>query len=236
MAMNSGGTGTYRNAILSKLSVDLIEQLSPRSIEFNVNDILYEPKTEIEYAYFPEAGVISVVSLMANGNCIEVGTMGREGMACSTLLLEVQTVPYRYFIQVAGHGHRVAAKALTRTADASKELRTAILRYEASFRTQTMQAAACNGLHDVEKRCCRWILMTRDRVDSDEFKLPHEFLALMLGVRRSSVTEVLAPLKEAGLLRSNRGMLTILNRKALEARVCECYWIMVEREKESGLR
>jgi CRP-like cAMP-binding protein len=236
MAMDSGGTGTYRNAILSKLSPDIIERLSPRRLDFNVNDVLYEPNEEIEYAYFPEAGVISVVSVMANGNCIEVGTMGREGMAGSTLLLEVQTVPYRYFIQVAGHGHRVAAKALTRMADASKELQSVVLRYEASFRTQTMQAAACNGLHDIEKRCCRWILMTHDRVDSDAFNLPHEFLALMLGVRRSSVTEVLAPLKEAGLLQSNRGMLTILNRKALEARVCECYWIMVQREKESGLR
>jgi CRP-like cAMP-binding protein len=236
MAMNSGGTCTYRNALLSKLSPEIIERLSPRRIDLNLNDILYEPNSEIEYAYFPEAGVISVVSLMENGNSIEVGTMGREGMAGSVLLLQTKTVPYRYFIQVDGHGHRVAANALIQTADDCKELLTAVLRYEASFRTQTMQAAACNGLHDVEKRCCRWILMTRDRVDSDEFKLPHEFLALMLGVRRSSVTEVLAPLKEAGLLQSNRGILTLLNRKAIEARVCECYWIMVEREKESGLR
>jgi CRP-like cAMP-binding protein len=231
MAINSGATGLYRNALLSQLSPEIIERLSLRRVDLNLNDILYEPNTEIEYAYFPEAGVISVVSLMENGNCIEVGTMGREGMACSTLLLEATTVPYRYFIQVAGHGHRVAARTLTQTADASKELRKVILRYESSFRIQTMQGAACNGLHNVEQRCCRWILMTHDRVDSDEFKLPHEFLALMLGVRRSSVTEVLAPLKEAGLLRSNRGTLTILNRKALEARVCECYWIMIEREK-----
>jgi CRP-like cAMP-binding protein len=236
MANNSGAAGAYRNAILSQLSPDILEQLSPRSRDFNVNDVLYEPNDEIEYAYFPEAGVISVVSLMENGACIEVGTMGREGMAGSTLLLETRTVPYRYFIQVAGHGYRVAANALTRTAEVSKELRSVVLRYEASLRTQTMQTAACNGLHDIEKRCCRWILMTRDRVDSDEFKLSHEFLAVMLGVRRSSVTEVLAPLKEAGLLRSSRGTITILNRKALEARVCECYGIMVQREKESGPR
>jgi CRP-like cAMP-binding protein len=234
--MISDATGTYRNAILSKLSPEVIEQLAPRPVALEVNDVLYEPNSEIEYAYFPETGVVSVVSVMANGNCIEVGTMGREGMAGSALLLETHTVQHRHFIQVAGAGHRVSAGALTAAADASKELRTAILRYEASFRTQTMQAAACNGLHDVEKRCCRWILMTHDRVDADEFRLPHEFLALMLGVRRSSVTEVLAPLKEASLLRSNRGTITILNRSALEARVCECYWIMVQRERDSGLR
>jgi CRP-like cAMP-binding protein len=90
---------------------------------------------------------------------------------------------------------------------------------------------ACNGLHNVQQRCCRWLLMTRDRMDSDELKLTHEFLGLMLGVRRASVSEVLAPLQEMGLVSSNRGTITILNRKALEAGVCECYWVMVQRER-----
>jgi CRP-like cAMP-binding protein len=233
MAKNFAATGAYRNAVLNRLPPDVVKRLAPRAVDFAVNDVLYEPNTEIQHAYFPEAGVISVVAVMHNGNSIEVGTIGREGMACSTLLLETHTVPYRYFIQVAGHGHRVAADAPTATADASRELRQVVLRFEASFRTQTMQAAACNGLHNIEQRCCRWLLMTRDRVDSDAFKLSHEFLGLMLGVRRASVTDVLAPLQELGLLQSSRGVITILNREALEKRVCECYWVMVRREREA---
>jgi CRP-like cAMP-binding protein len=171
--------------------------------------------------------------VMQNGSSIEVGTIGREGMAGSTLLLETQTVPYRYFIQVAGHGHRVGASALTSAAAGNNELRHTILRFEATLRMQTMQGMACNGLHNVEQRCCRWILMTRDRIDTDEVKLTHEFLAIMLGVRRSTVSEVLAPLQENGIVKSNHGTITILDRKALEARVCECYGVMAKRERES---
>ncbi len=212
------------------MSSEVLERLSPHLLAFDVNLILYEPNAPIEYVYFPEDGVVSVVAVMENGSSIEVGTIGREGMVGSILLLKTETVPYRYFIQVAGRGYRVGAERFCRAATSSDELQNAALRYEAAFRTQTMQGMACNGLHSVEQRCCRWLLMSRDRVDSDDLKLTHEFLALMLGVRRSSVSEVLAPLKEMGLVRSHRGMISILNRKALEARVCECYRIMVGQE------
>jgi CRP-like cAMP-binding protein len=232
MAKPFSASGPYRNQLLSSISPQTLERLAPHAIDLPVNLVLYEPNTPIEYAYFPEEGVVSVIALMSNGASIEVGTIGREGMACSTLLLEATTVPYRYFIQVGGHGYRVGATALMTTAAADPELRKQILRFEAKLRTQTMQGMACNGLHNVEQRCCRWILMTRDRVDSDEIKLTHEFLGLMLGVRRSSVSEVLAPLQEMGLLSSTRGTITILNRKALEQLVCECYWVMVRRENE----
>lgn len=233
MARANHAPGAYRNHLLSRLSPEVLQQLAPQPVDLPVNLVLYEPNHEIEYAYFPEEGAVSVIAMMEDGNSIEVGTIGREGMACSALLLEIQSVPYRYFIQVAGHGHRVGATTLTAAAEASKPLRHVVLRFEALFRAQTMQGMACNGLHNIEQRCCRWILMTRDRVDSDEIKLTHEFLALMLGVRRSSVSEVLAPLQEQGLIQSNRGTITILNRQGLEARACECYGIMVKREREA---
>jgi len=105
-----------------------------------------------------------------------------------------------------------------------------VLRFESNFRTQPMQGMACNGLHSIEQRCCRWPQMTRDRLD---IKLTHEFLATMLGVRRSSVTEVIAPLQAMNLVRSMRGTISIVDRKGLEARVCECYWIMVQRERDA---
>jgi CRP-like cAMP-binding protein len=221
-----------RNRLLARLSPESLERLPLQPVDLPVNLVLYEPNQPIEYAYFPDEGVLSVISIMENGASIEVGTIGREGMACSVLLLDATSVPYRYFVQVEGKGRRIAAGRLKEAADMDGELRHLILRYEASFRTQTMQGMACNGLHSIEQRCCRWILMTRDRVNSDDLKLSHEFLALMLGVRRSSVSEVLSPLQAAGLVSSHRGTLSILNRSGLEARVCECYKIMAEHERK----
>jgi CRP-like cAMP-binding protein len=231
MAKSPSAPGAHRNALLKQLPPEVLERLSPQPVELELRKILYEPDEEIEYAYFPEAGVLSVISLMSDGSSIEVGTIGREGMAGSVLLLQAQSVPYRYFVQVAGHGFRVSASQMRATAKASEEFRNVVLRFEALFRTQTMQGMACNGLHNIQQRCCRWILMTRDRVDSDDLKLTHEFLALMLGVRRSSVTDVLAPLQELKLVDSNRGTITILDRAGLEQRVCECYGIMAQREQ-----
>jgi CRP-like cAMP-binding protein len=233
MANNSGAAGPYRNALLSQLPQDILERLSPHPVDLPVPKVLFEPNEEIEHAYFPESGVLSIVSLMSDGGSIEVGTIGRDGMAGSVLVLHENSMPYRCFVQVGGHGYRVGASKLLAAARASEELQTLLLKFEAAFRTQTMQGMACNGLHHVEQRCCRWLLMTRDRVDSDDLKLTHEFLGLMLGVRRSSVTEVLAPLQEMGLVQSIRGTITILNRKALEARVCECYWVMTPNGREA---
>ena len=232
MAKNSIASGAYRNAILARLSPRLVEALRLETVDLPVNKILYEPNLPIEHVYFPERGVLSVVSIMENGDSIEVGTIGREGMAGSMLLLHAATVPYRCFMQVGGEGYRVATAAFMQLAAANSDLQNLVLKYEAAFRIQTQQGMACNGLHSVEQRCCRWLLMTRDRVDSDDLKLTHEFLGLMLGVRRASVSEVLAPLQDLELVRSNRGTITILNRRALEARVCECYWIMAQRESE----
>ncbi len=229
MVKDSSASGAFKNALLSQLSPKLLDSCQLQRIELPVNLVLYEPSRPIQHAYFPEHGVISIVTLMENGRSIEVGTIGREGMAGSVLLLETTTDRYRYFMQVAGYGYRITAKRFKQASEATAELRRAVLRCEADFRTQIMQGMACNGLHTVEQRCCRWLLMTRDRVDSDDLKLTHEFLGLMLGVRRSTVTDILAPLQDAGLVRSTRGTISILDRKGLEVRVCECYWIMAKR-------
>ena len=114
--------------------------------------------------------------------------------------------------------------------DGDPRLGEKILLYENSFLIQTMQGMACSALHTVEQRCCRWLLMTHDRVRSDDLKLSHEFLAIMLGVRRASITEVLSPLQALGVLRSVRGTISIMDRRRLEERVCECYSIIRSRE------
>lgn len=233
MATSRSATGAFRNAILSQLAPETLELLGPRALEFDLRMTLYEPHQPIEYVYFPEDGVVSVVSLMENGSAIEVGMFGRDGMVGSVLALNAEAVPFRYFIQIAGHGYRVGAKRFLAALTASEALRNAVLQFEFRVRTQTMQGMACNGLHSVEQRCCRWLLMTRDRLDTDDIKLTQELLAMMLGVRRSSVSEVIAPLQEMNLVRSKRGTIAIVNRQALEARVCECYWVMASREREA---
>jgi CRP-like cAMP-binding protein len=225
-----GAFAKFRNSILAKTSQESIRRLSLRPIELKVNFSIYEPNRRIESVFFPEVGVLSVVSAMKNGASIEIGTIGREGVSGSELLLDVDSSPFRCFVQVDGHGHVARADDFRAVAATDADFQRYVFSYENAFRVQTMQGMACNGLHSVEQRCCRWLLMTRDRVDSDELKLSHEFLALMLGVRRASISEVLAPLQEANLLRSVRGTVTILNRSALEARVCECYWLMAKRE------
>lgn len=220
-----------RNALLAKLSLEQFDTLnrSLQRVELKVPQVLSEPNHPIEHAYFPESGMISVVSIMNDGDSIEVGTIGREGMSGAVLLLESDAMPYRYFVQADGHALRIEAGQLIKAAERSSELRQLLLRYQAVLLAQSMQAAACNGLHSVHQRCCRWLLMARDRSDSDEVALTHGFLALMLGVRRASVSEVLLPLQEIGHVRSNRGMITILNREGLEKDSCECYRIMANQ-------
>ena len=175
--------------------------------------------------------MVSVVSIMESGASIEVGTIGREGMFGGTSLMDAVAIPYQAFVQLAGRAYRLGADLLRELAERNHNLRSLILRYQSAFLTQSMQCAACNGLHTVQQRCCRWLLMARDRCDSDQIQLTHEFLGLMLGARRASVTEELQPLQAAELVDSVRGRITILNRAGLEARSCECYRVIADHQR-----
>jgi CRP-like cAMP-binding protein len=231
MAKAQRPSDAFKNALLAHLSSETIADLSRHfeSVQFDVKLVLYEPGQRMQYAYFPEAGMVSVVSIMDDGSSIEVGTIGREGMTGASILLTADRVPYQYYIQMAGDGYRIKAALLKVEAEKNEELRTLIFRYQAAFLTQTMQAAACNGLHSIQQRCCRWILMSQDRVDSETVPLTHEFLGLMLGVRRASVSEVLQPLQTRGWIRSQRGQIAILDRKGLETGSCECYRLIAKQ-------
>src|SRR5436190_14496006 len=177
MAKIQRPAGAFKNSLLSRLSSEVIvgfsRQLEP--IRFEKKLVLYEPGQPIRYAYFPETGMISVVSAMGDGRSIEVGTIGREGMAGATLLLSADRVPYQYYVQIVGDGYRIKAALLKVEAERAPELRTLIFQYQAAFLTQAMQTAACNGLHNVQQRCCRWILMSQDKVQSETVPLTHEF-------------------------------------------------------------
>jgi CRP-like cAMP-binding protein len=214
------------NRILSLLPPEETERIRPhlQTVEFSQGQILFEPHTPIEHVYFVDRGLVSIVNILSNGDSIEVGTVGNKGVAGLTAILgDGLTPPYRHFIQVPGSAQRMSAAALAAELQRGSKLRGLLFRYQAALMTQVMQSVACNGLHSVEKRCCKWLLMSQDVVGTDEVAITHEFIAQMLGVRRASVSDVLRPLQEQGLIRASRGKVTILDREGLAATSCECY-------------
>jgi Crp-like helix-turn-helix domain len=162
---------------------------------------------------------------MRDGNAIEVATIGREGLV-GHYGFGGKTSPHRVVVQVGDGGHRIASRVLQEEALKDGPLKDLLAGYHVAFMAQVSQSVACNGLHRLEQRCCRWLLMTRDRVGSDDLRLTHEFLAMMLGARRASITEALRPLQEEGLVKSHRGRVAILDGAGLEARSCECYFVV----------
>src|SRR5579864_111680 len=198
-------------------------RLQLRVLPLEFKHVLNEPRSAIDYVYFPSRGVISDVTLMEDGSAIEVATVGNEGMVGLTAFLGDEESPNRVIVQVGGEAMRMGASDLRAETRQDGPLRRLLVRYHTAFMKQVSQAVACNGLHHVQQRCCRWVLMTHDRAQSDEFLLTHEFLSHMLGVRRMSVTDVLKPLQDAGLIRNRRGRITVVDRPGLEAAACECY-------------
>jgi len=216
------------NRILTLLPPDEAERMRPKleDVDLPQGQILYDARMPVDHVYFMDQGMISVVSNMRNGDSIEIGTIGAEGMAGLSILLGVESVPYRHVVQVAGQARRMSGSTLTMELDQNATLRKLLSRYQAAFNIQVMQGMACNGLHSVIQRCCRWLLTTQDRVGSQELNITHEFLAQMLGVRRASVTEVLRPLQSEGLIRASRGKIVILDSERLTELSCECYGII----------
>lgn len=223
--MGPDSVPTRKNELLAALPDSVWQRLQPhlQAFELEAGRVLHEPGDRVRDAYFPEQGIISVVNVMLEGRAIEVGTIGREGMSGVPALLGIDLVPYRYVVQVPGSALRLKTTSLIDEAGADTPLRRLLLRYYVAFTSQVMQSVACAGLHSVEQRCCRWLLTTHDRVSSDRFSLTHEFLAFMLGVRRSSVSQVMKRIQDRGLIRYRHGSITIVDRQGLEGLSCECY-------------
>jgi len=215
------------NRLLSLLSDDDYEllrgDLSQVPLEYKKS--LYEASLPIEHVYFPINGVASLVITMADGASAEVGTIGSEGMVGLPICLGDREAPSSVYVQVPGTALRLDAGVFRKEFERSGTLHQTIVRYAHAFFNQVAQSAACAHLHQVEQRCCRWLLMTRDRMPSGEFLLTHEFLGMMLAVRRTTVTDVMGGLQKAGLIRYRRGHVTILDHEGLRQRACECYEI-----------
>ena len=213
------------NRLLALLPLDDYKRLLPRLERFPLESkhVLYEARSPIYHAYFPGRGVVSALNVMEDGRAIEVATVGNEGMVGLPLLVGARTTTDRVIVQVPGQALRMGADVLREEVSRDSALRRLLILYHTAFLAQVSQTVACNGLHSLYQRCCRWLLMTQDRAQSDVFPMTHELLAEMLGVRRSTVSEILEPFQEEGLIRYNRGKFTVLDREGLKAGSCECY-------------
>jgi CRP-like cAMP-binding protein len=192
-------------------------------VAFDYKKSLYEASRPIQQVYFPIDGVASLVITTSDGTSAEVGTIGSEGMVGLPVVFGDRDAPSSMYVQVPGTALGMDARIFRGELDRSPTLNLVMLRYAHAFFNQVAQSAACAHLHKVEQRCCRWLMMTRDRMPSGDFLLTHEFLGMMLGVRRTTVTDVMGGLQKAGLIRYRRGHVTILDHEALQQRACECY-------------
>ena len=208
----------YRNRVLSRLSVSDLRLLRPHlePADLSVRQRLEVPDRRIEHIYFIEHGVASVVASDLGNQRIEVGIIGREGVTGLPVVMGTDRSPNDTYMQIAGDGLRIGAGNLRREMGQSATLRRCLLNYAHAFMIQTGQTAIANGRRTIEERLARWLLMAHDRVDGDELPLTHDFLAVMLGVRRSGVTAVLRRLEKRKLLRATRGVITIADRQGLE--------------------
>jgi len=195
------------------------------SISLAYRRSLYRANKPIEFVYFIETGVGSLVNTMANGQASEVGTIGNEGLVGLPILFGDDRAPTSVYIQVPGIGLQMKATLFKKELARSASMRAVMLHYAHAFFNQVAQSAACNQFHSIEQRCCRWMLMTHDRMQSNQFLLTQEFLAMMLGVQRTGVTAAAGALQRAGLIRYSRGNVTIVDRPGLIRRSCECYGV-----------
>ncbi len=222
---DGGAHAAERNLLLRGLPPDdyawLLPRLRPERLR--LKQVLIEPDTPIEAVHFVRAGVGSMIATEQEGGEIEVGTIGNEGLVGLPVVFGAASSTYRVLVQIEGDAWRLSADDFRQAMDERPGVRRRVLRYANAFTDQIAQSAACNRLHSVEERCARWVLMTHDRVEDDAFELTHEFLAVMLGVRRAGVTVALGALQQAGLIRNVRGRIEVLDRARLMAAACGCY-------------
>lgn len=218
------------NQILNSIPQSEYELLRPHLewVQLPHQRILHEAGEKIEFAYFPNEGLASLVVLTSDGHSVEVAIVGREGIVGTPLAVGIHRGPYRSIMQIAGSGVRINSQVLEEMMNEAPELRLMLNRYVLVQGLQIAQIAACNRLHEIEQRLARWLLMCQDRVGSDILPVTHEFLAQMLGSGRPSVSLAAGILQKAGYIENLRGTVRIVNRKQLESAACECYRIIHE--------
>lgn len=222
-----------QNQLLAALPEQILERLSPHLelITMSLGEVLYESGGRLNHVYFPTAAIVSLQYVMENGATAEIAGVGNEGVLGISLFMGGQSAPSRATVQTAGCGYRLKAGVMMEEFNRaggrrSGALQNLMLRYTQALITQMSQTAACNRHHSVEQQLCRWLLLTLDRLPSNEMTMTQELIAGMLGVRREGITETAGNLQRAGLISYRRGHITILDRAGLEKRACECYKVV----------
>jgi CRP-like cAMP-binding protein len=200
-------------------------------VEMRTHDLLNEMGEPIEYCYFVNSGLASVLNVTGDGKSVEVGLTGKEGMVGLPLVVGLKTSATRVVVQVAGTAFRLSAAKMVRVLGKCSQLERMLNRYSQELGMQSMQVAACNRLHEVPERLARWLLMSQDRIGGDIVPLTQEFLAHMLGTRRASVTVGAGTLQKAGLITYTRGAVTVVDRGKLEDAACECYEVITRQSR-----
>jgi CRP-like cAMP-binding protein len=217
-----------QNYLLSALLDAESERLAPHLelIPMLLGDVLYESGGKLPYAYFPTTSIVSLHYVLENGGSSEIAGVGNEGVLGVALFMGGNTTPSRAVVQTGGHGYRIKAAILIDEFNRAGTVMRLLLRYTQALITQMSQTAVCNRHHSVEQQLCRWLLLTLDRLPSNELTMTQELIANMLGVRREGVTEAAGKLQSRGYISYRRGHITVLDRKGLETGVCECYSVV----------
>jgi CRP-like cAMP-binding protein len=213
------------NILLAKMPGEVLERLRPHfeRVKLTHGQHVIVPDEPIRHNYFPTGCLLSLVTRMEDGTAVESGTIGREGMSGIPVVLKSLTTTMETLTQVPGEAVRLKAEVIKEEYDRGGALHDLLNRYMHVVVVNGSQSAACNALHRVESRFCRWLLMSSDGIGSDEVPLTHEYLAVMLGVRRATVTEVAIKVQDAGLISYHRGLIKILDRDGVRSLACECY-------------
>ena len=219
--------------LLNELPKAVYERLLPdlELVPLPLGAAVYESGKEQQYVYFPSASIVSLLYVMEDGSSAEIAVVGNEGVVGIALFMGGETTPSRAVVQSAGYAYRLKANLLKKEFERGGPLQYLLLRYTQALITQMAQTAVCNRHHSVEQQLCRWLLLSLDRLPSNELTMTQELIANMLGVRREGVTEAAGNLQAAGMIQYSRGKITVLDRPKLETRVCECYAV-VKRETD----
>ncbi len=228
-----GQNDPLHNHLLAVLPADELGRLLPHleSVELKLGDILYEPGSQMQHAIFPTTAIVSLHYVMESGASAETAGVGNEGVIGVSLFMGGNTTTSSAVVQTAGLGYRLPGRVLKQEFGRAGAIQHLLLRYTQALITQMIQTAACNRHHSVEQQLCRWLLLTHDRIPSGQLVMTQELIASMLGVRREGITEAAGNLQRDGLIRYRRGHISVLERKGLEARSCECYEVVKQELK-----
>ena len=217
-----------QNHLLAALPATEFERLSPHLelVPMPLGEALYESGGRLQHVYFPTTSIVSLLYVMEDGASAEIAVVGNEGVLGIALFMGGETTPSRAVVQSAGYGYRLKAQLLKQEFNRAGPMMHLLLRYTQALITQMAQTAVCNRHHSVDQQLCRWLLLSLDRLSTDELTMTQELIANMLGVRREGVTEAAGNLQRAGVIRYSRGRITVLERLRLEQAVCECYAVV----------